>query len=512
MLGYGYWEQHYGGSRSVLGQTLTLDDHPYTIVGVTPPGYPYPNDVWTRLTFTAEQKIHRGDHELAVLGRLRSGVTSDQAQRDMAFIAQRLAQSYPQTDRGWSVRTIPVLDQMVGDVRPALLVLLAAAVCVLIIGAANLANLFLVRCLARERDMAIRTALGASRRRLVRELVVEAGTLGITGGLLGVGVAIAGMHLLRALAPRTLLRLDQIGFDGHLMAFCALASITTVLIFGVLPAWQVSRGKLADFLKAGGRGTHTVSQHRLQHGLAVLQIAVALVLLTGAGLMVESFKHFADTDPGFRPEGVLTAQVDLPTDRYADPARYAAFVSGVMQRLEGLPSVRAASVSDGLPAVGGGASGFTIVGEPAPDPGHIPDARITGVTPGYFATMGIRLLHGRNLLATDDNRAIHVAVVDQVMARRYFDTKDPVGRRLNFFSDTLTIVGVVATVKVNGLTAEDFPGVYTPLAQFPSARVYVEMHTAGGPGSETAMLTHAISEVDSTVPVSKVRTMAQWLS
>ncbi|MGH2882182.1 MAG: ABC transporter permease, partial [Solirubrobacteraceae bacterium] len=327
-LSYGYWEQHYGGSRSVLGQTLILDDHPYTIVGVMPPGIPYPVDVWTRLSFSAQQELHQGDHEAMVFGRLKSGVTRDQAQRDMALIAQRLAQKYPETDKGWSVVTVPVLDQMVGGVRPALLILLVAAACVLVIGAANLANLFLVRCLARERDIAIRTALGASRSRLVRELLVEAGTLGVFGGVLGVGVAVAGVRALRTLAP-PLPRLDQIGFDGRVIAFCALASITTVLIFGVLPAWQVSRGKLADLLKAGGRGTHTVSQHRLQHGLAVLQVAVALVLLTGAGLMVESFEHFADADPGFRPDGVVTAQVDLPTRRYADPARQAAFVATV---------------------------------------------------------------------------------------------------------------------------------------------------------------------------------------
>ena len=357
LLSYGYWEQHYGGSRSVLGQTLALDDHPYTIVGVMPAGIPYPVDVWTRLSFSAQQEIHTGDHEAMVFGRLRSGVTSDHAQRDMVLIAQRLAQKYPETNKGWSVVTVPVLDQMVGGVRPALLILLVAAVCVLVIGAANLANLFLVRCLARERDMAIRTALGALRSRLVRELVVEAGTLGVIGGVLGVGVAVAGVRALRTLAP-PLPRLDQIGFDGRVIAFCALASITTVLIFGVLPAWQISRGKLADLLKAGGRGTHTVSQHRLQHGLAVLQVAVALVLLTGAGLMVESFEHFADADPGFRPEGVVTAQVDLPTGRYADPARQAAFVATVVQRLDALPSVRAASVSNGLPAGPGQTAGF----------------------------------------------------------------------------------------------------------------------------------------------------------
>ena len=513
VLSYGYWERRYGGSPFALGQTLTLDRRPYTIVGVMPAGYPNSFiDLWTRLSFTAQQQLDRDNHTLLVFGRLNSGVTSDRAQRDMDLIAQRLARSYPRTNQGWLVRTTPLLDLWVGSVRPALLILLAAAVCVLVIGAANLANLFLVRCLARERDMAIRTALGASRGRLVRELVVEAGTLAAAAGMLGVGVAIAGVRVLRSLAPRYLPRLDQIRFDGRVIAFCAFASIATVLIFGVLPAWQVSRGSLADLLKEGGRGTHSALRHRLQDGLVVLQVAVALVLLTGAGLMVESFEHFAEADPGFRPEGLLTAQIDLPTDPYATPARQAAFVASLVQRLAGLPSVRAASASDGLPAASGDVYGFAIVGDPAPDPGRMPSAWTTDVTPAYFATMGIRLMRGRGLLPTDDSRAEKVAVVDQMTVQRYFGTKDPVGRRLSFSPDTVTIVGVVATVKQYGVAAQDLPSIYRPFAQSPSAEAFVEVRALGDPGSDMAMVTQAIDEVDAAVPVSNVETMAQRLT
>ncbi len=474
VIGYGYWQRRFGGSATALGRTLILDGHPYTIVGVTPPGLPGQGEFWTRLSFTAADPmtLARWAHFLVVLGRLKPGVTREGAQKEMETIAARLTATYPKTNKGWSVMTVPLLDQVVGPVRPALIMLLAAAACVLLIGAANLANLFLVRCLAREREMALRTALGATRSRLVRELLAEAATLGAVAGALGVGVAFVGVRVLRALAPSTLPRLSEIGVDARVVSFCAVTSIATVFVFGVIPAWQVSRGNLASVLKEGGRGTGSAQHHRLQDGLVVLQVAVALILLTGAGLLVESFDHFRTMDPGFRSDGVLTAQIALQDDRYPTPERQAAFVANAVDRLAALPGVSAASASSNVPGFGGGSAkrGLTIVGDPAPDPTHIPVAQYVTVTPDYFHTMGIALRQGRVVLPSDDGRARKVVVIDEMLAEQLFAGRDPIGRliSLNDLPDTLQIVGVVASVRQGGLlTSENLPEIYVPMAQFP---------------------------------------------
>ncbi len=431
MISFGYWQRRFGGARSVLGQTLILDDQPYTIVGVMPSGYFGVTDqFWTRLSFTKSDLTSRGRHDVFVYGRLKPGVTQEGAQREMETIAKRLAQAYPVANSNWSVITVPVLVQVEGPVRPALVMLLAAAGCVLLIGAANLANLFLVRCVAREREMAVRTAIGATRGRLVGELIVEAATLGLTAGAFGVSVAFVGVRVLRPLAPQWLPRLSQVGVDGRVVAFCAISSIATVLIFGVLPAWQTSRGNLADFLKQGGRATGSTRGRQLQDALVVLQVAVALILLTGAGLLVESVNYLRRMDPGFRPEGVLTAEIDLPDRRYATPERQAAFMRSVVEQLAAQPGVSDASASDALPGQGASVLAFSIVGDPAPDPGSVPTADAVAVTPGYFRTMGIRLLHGRGLLATDDGRAARIAVVDESFGRSVFAGRDPMGRRI----------------------------------------------------------------------------------
>jgi len=516
VIGYGYWQRRFGGAPSVLGQTLTLDSHPYTIVGVMPPGLPGPAELWTRLSFTAADPISlsRWGHYLFVYGRLRPGVTPAGALGDMETLAQRLAQAYPKTNENWSVLTVPLVDQLVGPVRPALVMLLAAAACVLLIGAANLANLFLVRCLARQREMALRTALGATRGRLVRELLAEAVTLGVTAGALGVGVAAVGVRALRALAPPTLPRLDQIGVDGPVVAFCALISIATAVVFGVLPAWQASRGNLSAFLKEGGRGTGSAQQHRLQDGLVVLQVGVALVLLTGAGLLVESFEHFRRMDPGFRPDGVLTAQIALPAERYSTAARQAAFTTRVIEQLAAQPGVEAASASDALPGAGSAIAGrqrFAILGDPAPDPSHTPVAYAVAVSADYLRTMGIAVKRGRGVLPTDDSRATNVAVVDETLARRFFGGRDPLSRRLVFsdVSDTVEIVGVVASVKQRGLAADDWPEIYVPFAQAPSNIAYVAVRTSGDPEAQTAAVKRVIFNLDRTVPVSEVETMTE---
>jgi putative ABC transport system permease protein len=507
VLSYGYWQHRFGGATTALGQTLTLNDRPYTIVGVLPQDVPGASDLWTRLSFTGTDQTERESHYLVVVGRLKSGVTLDFAQHDLATVARRLAQEFPKTNERWSVRLAPVMDQIVGPVKPALVMLLAAASCVLLIGAANIANLFLVRCVARQGEMAVRTALGATQGRLVGELLAEATTLGLVAGLLGIGVAVGGVHALRGLAPPTVPRLSQVTVDGRVVAFCALATMATVIVFGVLPAWRTSRGNLAGFLKDGVRSTGSATHRRLQDTLVVLQVAVAIVLLTGAGLLVESFQHVRQLDLGFRPEGVLTAELALPAARYPTPARQAAFVADVVDRLAAQPGVDAVSVSSNVPGAGAAFWGFSIVGDPAPSPGQRPVADIIAVNPGYFRTMGINLRRGRDVRATDDARAAKVAVVDELLARR-FGARDAVGERLVGGADTLQIVGVVATVKQAGLIADDRPAIYVPFAQYPDNFAVIALRASGDPAAHEKTIKQVVATLDRTVPVSNVGTMS----
>ncbi len=353
-----------------VGSSLTLAwAGPHVIVGVMPPGLPGDNQIWTRLTFTPDPGPIGGPNALSVYGRLKPGVTLARAQREFETIASRLAAAYPAEDAGFTVVTIALLDRLYSAaVRPALLMLFAAAGSVLLIGSANLANLFLVRHLARERELAVRTALGASRGRLVRDLVLEALALGAAGCAVGVALAFGGARALRALAPPDLPRLDQVGVDARVVAFCALMTLVTMLLFGVLPAWRASRGNVAEVMKDGGRGTGTARHHRLQNALVVLQVAVALLLLTGAGLFVKSFERFRHLDLGFQPDGVLTAQLSLPPDT----GRIAPFITTAVDRLAAIPGVRSASVSTNLPGVYQFGLRFSIVGDPPPDRAHMP--------------------------------------------------------------------------------------------------------------------------------------------
>ncbi len=514
VLSHALWTEQFGGSSSVLGQKLTLNDRPYTIVGVMPAGLPDDGqvDVWTRLSFTAEDQTVRWRRYLFVWGRLKPDVTAAGAKQDLEAIAERLAQTYPQSNAGWSVRLMSPLTYWVGDVKPAFLMMLAAAACVLLIGAANLANLFLVRCLAREREVAVRTALGATRGRLVGELFVEAATLGLIASALGVGVAIAGVRGLRELAPAWLPRLSTVGVDVRVVSFCVLISVVTVLLFGMIPAWQVSRSQLADAIKQGGRGTGSAQHHRLQDSLVVLQVAIALVLLTGGGLLVQSFAQYIRLNPGFRPDGVLTAQITLPETRYPTVETQAAFIASAIEQLTAQPGVEAASASLVLPGEGAPSVSFVVLGDPVPDAAHKPGAGIVAVSPTYFRTMGIPLLRGRGLLGSDDSRAPKVAVIDELMAKRFFGGRDPIGQRLVMRNqkDTLEIVGVVAPVKQDGLTAEYAPEMYEALAQtnygFATA---IAIRTSGVPAAQTATLRRVIGGLDRTVPISQLRTLSQ---
>jgi putative ABC transport system permease protein len=515
VIGYGFWQRRFGGARSVLGRPLTIDDHPYTIVGVAPPGLTHEVELWVRWRFGPNDVLRGGAHFAQVYGRLATGVTPEAARRELNVIGGRLAIAYPQTNQGWSIFALSLPDQLVGDVRPALTMLLAAAACVLLIGAANLANLFLVRNLARERELAMRAALGATRGRLVRELIAEALVLGTGAATIGVALAVAGVGALRALAPTGVFALPRVGniaVDGRVVAFCILTTMVTVVIFGVLPAWHASGGNPAGAIKEGARGTASGRQHRVQDVLVVLQVAIALVLLTGAGLLAETFARFEHADLGFRPDGVLTAHVALSEERYPTAEREAAFGAQLTELLAAQPGVLSASVSSALPSNPTIRWVFHIAGDPAPDPGKEPTLRPYFIAPDYFRTMGITLLHGRGVVPSDGAHAVKVAVIDERTARRFFAGRDPIGRRLviPWTADTMEIVGVTASIRQGGLKADDVPVMYVPYAQIPWRlnTFAIAVRTHGEPEALTATLQRTVSRLDPLAPVSQIESLS----
>jgi putative ABC transport system permease protein len=506
VISYAYWQKRFGGAPSVLGKVLTVDDHPFSIVGVMPNGWPGEEQLWIRLSLSAQDEFN-GEHSLVVYGRLRPGATADEGRRELdAIVARGVAAT---SDPGWSVVTKPLLDQWIGDVRPALVALLAGAGCVLLIGAATLANLFLARCFAREREIAVRMALGATRLRLTRELVVEATMLSLAAAALGIGVAVAGVRVLRALAPSSLPRVSDVAVDGRMLGFCALATVLTVLVFGALPAWKTSRAALADFLGEGGRATGAIRQRRLQDGLVILQLTIAVVLLIGAGLLMESFMHLEGIDLGFRPDGVLTGIITVSPQSYPTASREAALAMQVVEQLARHPGVTAASVSTGWPGRGVGLYPFRVLNDPPFDLNRAPLARATFVSPDYFRTMGIALRRGREILPSDDQRAVPVVVIDDEFAQRIFGGRDPIGRQLALNIDTVTIIGVVAAVQEKGAAKQNLVGVYEPITQAQDLPSFVTIaaRVADDPRAHAAALRRVVKSLDATVPVSDVKTM-----
>ncbi|MGH7656138.1 MAG: ADOP family duplicated permease [Gemmatimonadaceae bacterium] len=509
-----YWKRALGGARSVLGRTMILDNVAHTIVGVLPPGAPGSFDVWTQLKLERSTLPRRDWHYLSAFGRLKPGVTAEQGTRDLQTIAARLAREYPQTDEGWSVVTLPLQDALVEPVRKTLITLLAAAGCVLLIGIANLANLLLVRFLGRRHELAVRTALGATRTRLFGELLAEAAIIGVGAATVGVGLAFAGVRSLRALAPSTFPRISEIRVDGQVLAFCALTSIAAAFIFAALPAWQLLHGNPEEATRDGERGTIAPRGGRLQAGLVVIQVAVAFVLLAGAGLFVETFVHFQRTEFGFNPEGVLTADVSLPGKRYSTPDLAMAFASGVVDRLAAEPGVGAAAASSSLPGNTGWREVFTIVGDAPADLMRLPNAHPVFVTPDYFRAMGITVKRGRGVLGTDRPGAVKIAVVDEALARRAFPQRDPIGLRIALVgpdADTVRIVGVASTVKQGGLVAEDVPWFYLAMAQAPPSLGAVGefvVRTTDDPMVHASSLRRAVTGLDQTVPLSNVEPMS----
>lgn len=522
VLSYGLWQRRFGGDNTIVGKPLNLNGDTYTVVGVMPARFQFPSsddELWVPIAFTAEQAANRGRHYLQVVARLKSGVSFAQAQTEMNTIATRLQQQYPEQNADLGAVVTPLHEHLVGDIRPALLILLGAVGLVLLIACANVANLLLARAAVRQKEIAVRVALGARRGRLIRQFLTESVLLATVGGVVGLGIAFGGLILLRAFIPENISQAREIAMDLKVLGFTFLVSVITGLIFGLAPALQAARFNQTETLKEGGRDSATGSSGKRIRGLLVMsEVAVSLVLLIGAGLLINSFMRLRNVDPGFRADNLLTMKFVLPEPKYAGFQSRTAFYSDLIQRVEGLAGVKSAAVTTNLPLYRQGNSiSISIEGRPAPPPGQelIVVTRI--VSPRYFETMSIPFLSGRQFTDQDIATSPRAVVISETMARRYWPGEDPVGKRIGAGriqrpEDWIQVVGVVKDVRQFELTAEPRPQMYLSYRQagFFAPRDLV-VKTDVDPASMAATVRKTVWEIDKDQPVSNIKTMEEIL-
>ena len=478
LLSHGLWQRRFGSDPELVGQAVTLSGRPHDVVGVMPRGFSFfapDTELWIPMQFDEDDREPRG-RSILVLGRLRAGVTMQQAQADMQRVSTGLVERWPDFNTGWSVNVVPLQEQIVGEIRPALLVLLGAVAFVLLIASANVANLLLARGAGRQREFSIRTALGASRRELVRQLLVEASILAAVGGLMGVALAYLGLDLLRIAVADTIPipRLEEVRVDAMVLAFTTLVCALTAGLFGLVPALQSSQVDVTDSLKEGGRSSTIGRGRRMRSAFVVVEVALAFVLLIGAGLLLKSFGRLLAVDPGFRSESVLTFGLQLPGATYSEDHLRVGFYDALNERLSGLPGVQDVGGIAFLPMNGmGSATSFRVDGRPEPARGQSPVPDVRWITGDYFDVMGIPLLKGRMFDSRDAGEADNVVVVNETMARTFWPdayqpggvSGGPIGRGLFISWDRETaerVIGVVGDVKLTTLDGDVRPTIHWP--------------------------------------------------
>jgi putative ABC transport system permease protein len=520
LIGHALWQRRFHSDPAAVGRTLTVDGIPRTIVGVVPHelGEMVAADLWLP-TAIDPNKPERGNHNYGVVARLKPGVTVAQARAEMTVIARRLEQAYPATDTGWGIILFPMAEMFTGRIRPVLLILLGAVGLLLLIACANLANLLLARAATREREIAIRGALGAARRRIVRQLLTESLVLAMAGGALGLVLAAWGVRLLRSVVPDMFPMLRHMRVDVPVLAFTFGISILTGLLFGLVPAWRSAHTDLNTTLKeAAGRSESAGGSQRIRSFLLASEVALAVLLSVSAGLLLRSFERVTAVDPGVRTADILTMNVSLPEVKYDTPLKRAAFYKNLIERLDALPGVRSAGAVLFLPlrvsilSFRIGVNSFTIEGRPPVSQDQEPQADYRAATPGYFTAMGIALRQGRLFDQHDDQDAKRVALVNEAMVRKHFAHENPLGRRI-VMGQPMEIVGVVADAKLYGLDAPVEPAVYVPHAQHSGqSSMAVVVRTAGDPAAAASAVRSEILKLDPEQPVSNVRTMQTVLS
>ncbi|MET0398767.1 MAG: ABC transporter permease [Longimicrobiaceae bacterium] len=522
VLGHGLWRRRFGGDPAAVGRTVTLDGEPRTVVGVMPAEFRFPSaetELWVPVPLDpAPHAVGAlwGMGGFQAVGRLAPGATPRQALAELGALARAMRAENPLWTPPEPYRAdaavVPLRDAVVGEVRPTLLVLLAAVGFVLLIACANVANLLLARGLGRAREMALRSALGAGRGRLVRQLLTESLVLALAGGAAGLLLASWGLRWLVAALPADTPRLAEVALDGRVTALALGATLLTGVAAGLLPAWRVTRRELQGPLREGaGAGG---GRRRLSGVLVAAEIGLAMVLVVGAGLLIRSVRALVAVDPGFRTERVVSARIDPPESLYGDPARQRAFYAEVLGRVQALPGVGAAGLTSQLPLGGEPSSWATAVEGVTLDPNALPMFDRRAVTPEYLRTLGVRLVRGRAFTAADREDAPPVALVDEAAARRFWPAEDPVGKRIGhpWANDWMTVVGVVAEVRSAGLAGEQNPAYYVPFAQKPGAGMTLVARTTSPPEALAGSLRAVVAGVDPRVPVSRVRAMDEWVA
>ena len=527
VLSYGLWQRRFAGDPGVVGRSIQLNGRSVTVIGVMPPEMRLfltrgslaakPAELWMPFAFTEAQRTPRGRY-MSAIARLKPGVQLAEAQAQMDTIARGLTSEFPEFDTGWGALVVPMQRELSGDLRPALLVLTGAVAFVLLIACANVANLLLARGATRQREIAIRTALGAARIRVIRQLLTESLVLCVLGGGLGLLVAQWGLALLLAISPVSLVDLGPVHLSYPVLAFTAAVSVATAIACGFAPAFEGSRASVQDALKDGARQVGAGIRHRrIRQTFVVGEIALAVVLLVGAGLMIRSFGSLRSVNPGFESRNVLTARVTVPTRRYPTEAKRIDFFASLVSRLSTIPGVESAGAVSYLPLAGPGAgTGFTIVGQPPPLPGQSPSTDVAVCDDGYFRAMKIPLLRGRVFTEREMHEKSNVVVINDALARRYFPGEDPLGKSLviamNDPNVPTEIIGVVGNVKFTDLSSEVRPMTYWPHPQLAYSAMTLTLRTTADPAAFGPLVEREVRAVDKDQPVADVRTMDQWVN
>ncbi|HYJ88039.1 MAG TPA: ABC transporter permease [Pyrinomonadaceae bacterium] len=523
------WQRSFGANPNIVGQNVAINGNSYTVVGIMPSDFKFPPafsatvassqyampnaDLWVPLV--PEELLKARDiRALFMIGRLKPGVTPEAAQSEMNVIASRLQKEYPEVDADMEVDVVPLRQQITGDIRLALLVLFGAVGCVLLIACANVANLLLAKASGRQKEVAIRTALGATRLRIIRQLLTEGMLLGLAGGLLGSLLAILVLRQLVIFSPANVSIPDNIGIDWKVLTFTLLLSLFTSFVFGLAPALQASKLDLNETLKEGGRGNSGGSKaNYLRSLLVVTEIALALVLLIASGLMIKSFLRLQNVDPGFNPENLITLEMQLPETKYTDKDRQAIFQQQLVQRVAQVPGVRSVGTVDNLPFSGNELNlAWGIEGQPPLSAADRPRAFLRKVSPNYFESMGIPVRNGRAFTDSDNGNAPGVAVVNETAARRFWPNQEPLGKRfkrgtIDSQRPWMTVIGVVAPVSHTALQVASQPEVYLAFQQNPGLNLTLVARTTSDPKAFAGAVRREVSALDKDLPVSNMKFM-----
>ncbi|MEO6871960.1 MAG: ABC transporter permease [Chthoniobacterales bacterium] len=529
------WRRKFDRDPRVLGSKIIADGRAFTIVGIMPASFEFPlplfnitgaqfgeqADIWQPLAFSDKEMKQRGSRSYGVIGRLAPHVSAQQAQAEIDTVVRQMRErfpgNYPQTD-SFGATLFPLKEQVIGGMKPLLLILSGAVALVLLIACANLATMLLARASAREREMAIRIAVGASRARLLRQGLVESLVLAIFGGIAGTFLALWAIDLVRQLGTQTIPRLGEVRIDGSVLLVTLAIAVGTGLLFGLVPGLASGKPDLTEALKEGGRGsTSSLRHNRLRNALVIGEVALALVLLTGSGLLLKSFVRLQNVSPGFNPQNVLTAEVSLPALRYPDAKTQANFFTELDRRVGNLPGVSEFGLTTILPMSGVNSdSSFGVEGRPKDDTHPMPDEEIRIVSPGYFKALQIPLLHGRFFTAADKQDAPFVVLINHALEQRYWPNEQPIGRRIQIYTGTgkawATIVGIVGDLHHKGLDQPVAPEYYLPLAQLPRSSMILAVRSTQDPRSLTNTIRQTVQAIDPSLPIAHVRTLDQVIA